>query len=89
MSPHAFAFTLTVPNDPAAVAVITLVVAHAVEFAAIDPAKRDAFVERVRAAAGKALASRAHTHSPVQVVAGKGHLTVTVGDHAESEPLPS
>ena len=89
MSPHAFSFTVTVPNDPAAVPIVTLLVAHAVEFAAIDPARRSAFVERVRQAAGKAVASRAHTHSPVHVVAGQGHLTVTVGDHAESEPLPS
>ena len=89
MSPQAFSFTLTVPNDPAAVSVITLVVAHAVEFAAIDPAKREAFVERVRASAAKALASHAHPHSPVRVVAAEGHLTVTVGDHAESEPLPA
>lgn len=89
MSPHAFSFTLTVPNDPASVTVIALVVAHAVEFAAIDPAKREGFVERVRASAAKALASHAHSHSPVQIVAAKGHLTVTVGDHAESEPLPA
>jgi hypothetical protein len=89
MSPHAFSFKLTVPNDPAAVPVIAAVVAHAVEFAELDPAKRRAFTERVQSAAEKALANHTHSHSPVEVSAADGRLTVTIGTHAESESLPS
>ena len=91
MSPDAFSFKLTVPNDPAAVVVVTAVVTHAVEYANIDAGKRSAFVDRVRSAAETALATHAHTHShsPVVVAAADGRLTVTIGSHAESESLPS
>ena len=89
MSPHAFSFKLTVPNDLAAIAVVTAVVSHAVEYAAIDAGRRTAFIERVRAAAEKALADRGHSHSPVEFTAAEGQLTVTIGHHAVSEPLPS
>jgi len=89
MSPHAFSFKMTVPNDPAAVPIIAAVAAHAVEFAAIDPARRTAFIERVQLAAEKALAIHTHTHSPVEFTAAHGRLTVTIGSHAESESLPS
>jgi hypothetical protein len=89
MSPDAFSFKLTVPNDPASVVVVTAVVTHAVEYANIDAGKRSAFMDRVRSAAETGLATRAHTHSPVLIAAADGRLTVTIGSHAESESLPS
>jgi len=89
MSPHAFSFKLTVPNDPAAVSIIAAVVAHAVEFAAIDLNKRPAFIERVQLAAEQTLAIQTGSHSPVEITAAQGRLTVTIGSHAESESLPS
>jgi hypothetical protein len=89
MSPSAFTFKLTVPNDPEGASVVAVVATHAVEYSKIDAAAGAAFVERVRGAAVQALQSSAGTHSVVVFGAADGHLTVTIGGRAVTEPLPA
>jgi len=60
-----------------------------VEYAAIEAAAGAAFVERVRAAALTVLKSSDPRGCPVEFSAGDGRLTVTVGGHSLSEPLPA
>ncbi|HYE88494.1 MAG TPA: hypothetical protein VEA16_19165 [Vicinamibacterales bacterium] len=89
MSPESFTFKLTVPNDPAGATVVAAVAAHAVEYANVDAPARQGFVDRVKAAALQAL--RAAEGKPCVAVfaAADGQLTVTLGGHSVSEPLPS
>ena len=89
MTPQAFSFKLTVPNDPDGATVVAAVAAHAVEYAGLDPAAGAAFVERVRATAAQAL-QKASGHNCLAVIAAKdGQLTVTMGGQAVSQPLPA
>jgi len=89
MSPSEFTFKLTIPNDPEGVTVIGAMAAHAVGYAKIDAAKGAAFVERVRAAAAQALTASAGTACLAVFSAANGQLTVTMGQHLASEPLPA
>jgi len=89
MTPTSFLFKLTVPNDPEGATIVAIMAAHAVEYAVIEAAAGAAFVERVRAAALPALKSSDPRGCPVEFSAGDGRLTVTVGGHSLSEPLPA
>ena len=88
MSPQAFSFKLTVPNDPDGASVAAVVAAHAVEYAGLPADAGAAFIERVRAAALQVL--NGGTGSTLIVfAAADGRLVVTVGATAVSEPLPA
>jgi hypothetical protein len=89
MTPQAFSFKLTVPNDPDGAAVVAVVANHAVEYAGIDGAAGAAFVERVRAAAAQALKTAAEKPTLVVFAAANGQLTVTIGSQSVSQPLPA
>jgi hypothetical protein len=89
MSPSSFTFKLTVPNHPEGILVLAAVAAHAVEYANIDAAAGAAFVERVRDAAGKAMAPSTGTSCLVVFNAADGQLTMTIGSQSASQPLPA
>ena len=92
MTPKDFIFKLTVPADADAdgASVVAVVAGHAVEYAGIEGAAGAAFVERVRAAAAKALAApTARTGCQAVVAAADGRLTVTIGGESVSQPLPA
>jgi len=92
MTPKDFIFKLTVPADADAdgAGVVAVVAGHAVEYAGIEGAAGAAFVERVRAAAAKALAAAtARTGCQAVVAAAGGQLTVTIGGESVSQPLPA
>ena len=90
MTPKDFIFKLTVPADADGANVVAVVAAHAVEYAGIEGASGAAFVERVRAAAGKALkAAVAPAGCQAVVAAADGHLTVTIGGESVTQPLPA
>ena len=89
MTPTSFTFKLTVPNDPEGAAIVAIMAAHAVEYAAIEASAGAAFVERVRAAALPALKDTSALGCPVEFSAENGKLTVTLGGKSLSEPLPA
>jgi hypothetical protein len=89
MSPSSFTFKLTVPNDPEGATVAAVVATHAVDYANIEAAAGQAFVDRVRQTALQALQARDGTHCQIVVAAADGHLTFTIGSQAVTEPLPA
>ena len=89
MSPSSFTFKLTVPNDPEGVTVIAAVAAHAVEYAKLEAAAGAAFVEQARGVAGQALKSATGHNCLAVFSAADGRLTVTMGSHSASVPLPA
>jgi hypothetical protein len=89
MTPDSFTFKLTIPNDPEGVTVVAAVANHAAEYAKVDAASGAAFVERVRGLAEQALTSATGTSCLAVFAAGDGQLTVTVGSHSASQPLPA
>ena len=89
MTPSAFSFKLTVPNDPEGATVVAVVATHAVEYAKIDGAAGAAFVERVRAAAAQVLKVPAEKPTLVVIAAANGQLTVTIGSQSVSQSLPA
>ena len=88
MSPQAFSFKLTVPNDPDGASVAAVVATHAVEYARLSAADGAAFVERVRAAALKVLKGGTG-HTLIVFAAADGQLVVTIGATSVAEPLPA
>ena len=88
MSPQAFSFKLTVPNDPDGAIVAAVVAGHAVEYAGLAAADGAAFVERVRAAALKVLQGGSG-HTLIVFAAAEGQLVVTIGVTTVAEPLPA
>lgn len=89
MTPSAFTFKLTVPNDPEGVIVVAAMTAHAVEYANLDGSAGAAFVERVRGVARQALTSATGTSCLAVIAAANGQLTVTIGGQSASQPLPA
>jgi len=89
MTPTSFTFKLTVPNDPEGAAIVAIMAAHAVEYAAIEASAGAAFLERIRAAALPALEGTSALGCPVEFSAENGTLTVTLGGKSLSEPLPA
>jgi hypothetical protein len=91
MTPQAFTFHLTVPNDPEGATVAAVMATHAVHYAGVDAAAGAAFVERVRAGVLEAVKAAPPSAKPTHVVftGGNGQLTVTVGGKSISSPLPA
>ena len=91
MTPQAFTFKLTVPNDPEGATVAAVIATHAFHYAGIDAAAGAAFVERVRAGVKEAVKAAPPSAKPSVVVfaAANGQLTVTVGGKSISQPLPA
>ncbi len=89
MSPQDFLLKLSVPNDPAGVAVVVAIARHAVTYANVESARGDAFVERARAAATLVLKGGTPSHCAVTCAAGQGQLTMAMGGQTVSEPLPA
>ena len=89
MTPQAFTFKLTVPNDPEGATVVAVVATHAVDYTRIEGAAGAAFVERVRATAAAALKIPAEKGTLVVFAAANGQLTVTIGAQTVSQPLPA
>jgi hypothetical protein len=91
MTPQAFTFQLTVPNDPAGATVAAVMATHAVQYAGVDAAAGAAFVARVRECVLEAVKAAPPSAKPTHVVftGGNGQLTVTVGGKAISSPLPA
>ncbi len=89
MSPKDFTFKLTIPADPEGATIVALMAGHAVDYAGIEGAAGKAFVERVRAAALKALAGAMPKGCLVVFAAADGQLTVTMGGESVSQPLPA
>ena len=89
MTPQAFSFKVTVPPDPDSAGVVAVVAAHAAEYAKVDAAKGAAFVERVRAAVAQAMTSADGKHCAVVFTGADGQLTMTIGGHTVTEPLPA
>lgn len=89
MSPTSFSFKLTVPNDPEGASIVAIMAAHAVEYASIESSAGAAFVDRVREAALPVLKGGGTDGCIVAFTADQGRLTVTLGGHTLSEPLPA
>lgn len=89
MTPSSFTFRLTVPNHPEGISILAAVAAHAVEYAKIDAAAGEAFVERVRAVASKAMAPSTGESCLVVFDAADGQLTMTIGNQSASQALPA
>ena len=89
MTPTAFTFKLTVPNDPEGASIVAIMAAHAVEYAAIDASAGAAFIEKVRAVALTVLKGDDPMECPVVFSAESGRLTVTLDGQSLSEPLPA
>jgi len=90
MTPKDFSFKVTLPADPEGATVVALIAGHAVEYAGLDGAAGAAFVERVRAAAKKALTRATPRAGCLAVIAAAdGHITVTVGSESVSQSLPA
>ena len=86
MSPSAFTFKLSVPNDPDSTVIIGEVAKHAAEYARLDAGAAQSFSERAKTAAGKALKSSGQTSLAV-FEAAQGTLTMTIGSESVSQPL--
>ncbi len=89
MSPSAFTFKLSVPNDPKMVAMVGDMARHAAEYANLEPAAAAAFSERAAAAAGKILNGDSAKATLAVFAAADGTLTVTIGAESISQPLTS
>ena len=86
MTPSAFTFKLSVPNDPDAVTLVAEMAKHAAAYAQLDDAVATAFSDKVRFVAAKAIKAAGHT-TLVVFVAANGALTLTIGGESVSQPL--
>jgi hypothetical protein len=86
MSPSAFSFKLSVPNDPDSTEIIGEVAKHAAEYAKLEAGIAQSFADRARAAAAKALKAGGQTSLAV-FAADNGTLTMTMGGESVSQPL--
>ena len=85
MSPKAFTFKLTVPQDPQVVAIVADVASHAVTYAELDAEAGAGFVGRVRAAAAAALQAAGKPGScDIVVTSDAVALTFTIGTESVS-----
>jgi hypothetical protein len=87
MTPVAFKFKLTVPNDPSVAAIVADVAKHAAEYAKLEGAAVDGFVARARDAAARALKSTTGHSCLMVFTAADGTLSVTIGTETISQPL--
>jgi VCBS repeat-containing protein len=87
MSPSAFTFKVSVPNDPRQATVIGELAKHAAEYAKLDAGAAATFGQRVEALAVKALKAGSGNATTAVVTAADGTLTVTVGGESASHSL--
>ena len=86
MSPSAFTFKVSVPNDPRLATVIGELAKHAADYAQLDDGAAAAFVQQAEAVVAKALKAGGPAITAV-IAAADGQLTVTVGGESASHPL--
>jgi hypothetical protein len=89
MSPAAFTFKLSVPNDPRMAVIVGDMAKHAAEYANLDAAAASSFAGRALAAAGKVLKGDSNKTTLVVFAAADGALTATIGAESIAQPLPS
>jgi hypothetical protein len=89
MSPSAFTFKLSVPNDLRMATVVGEMARHAAEYANLQDGAAASFSNRVLAAAGKLLKGDSNKTTLVVFAAANGALTVTIGGESISQPLSS
>jgi hypothetical protein len=87
MSPSAFTFKLSVPNDPKMVTMVGDMARRAAEYANLQDGAAAAFSDRALAAAGKILKGDNNKTTLVVFAAANGALTVTIGGESISQPL--
>ena len=87
MSPSAFTFKVSVPNDARLVTVIGELAKHAAEYAKLDAGAASSFTQRAQALATNAMTAGAATAITAVIAAANGTLTVTVGGESASQPL--
>ena len=87
MTPSAFKFKVSVPNDPRQATVIGELAKHAAAYANLDAGAAEAFGERAEAIAVKALKAGSGNATTAVFAAADGKLTVTVGGESASHPL--
>jgi|RhiMetdeSRZDD1v2_1073273.scaffolds.fasta_scaffold72986_3 hypothetical protein len=87
MTPSAFTFKVSVPNDPRQATVIGELAKHAAAYANLDAGAAEAFGERAEALATKALKAGKGTATTAIFSAANGKLTVTVGSESASQSL--
>ena len=87
MTPSAFTFKVSVPNDPQLVTIVGELAKHAADYAKLDPGTAATFTERAQAVANKALKAGSDTAITAVIAAADGKLTVTVGAESASQPL--
>ena len=86
MSPSAFTFKVSVPNDPDLATVVGELAKHAADYAKLEPGKAAAFVDRAQALAAKAIQSGGGSCTAV-FAAEDGRLTMTIGGESASQSL--
>ena len=89
MTPSAFTFKLSVPNDPKMAVIVGEMARHAADYAQLDDARAAAFSERALAAAGTALNGDSNKTTLVVFAAGDGTLKLTIGSQSITQPLPT
>lgn len=89
MTPAAFTFKLSVPNDPRMATIVGDMARHAADYATLDHATAASFAGRALAAAGKVLKGDSNKTTLVVFAAANGALTVTIGAESISQPLSS
>ena len=89
MSPSAFTFKLSVPNDPRMAIIVGDMARHAAEYATLNEATAATFAGRALAAAGKVLKGDSNKTTLVVFAAANGALTATIGGESISQPLSS
>jgi hypothetical protein len=87
MSPSAFTFKVSVPNDPRLATIIGDLAQHAAEYANLESGAAATFVDQARAVAAKALEAGSTVAVTAVIAAADGKLTVTVGSESASQSL--
>jgi len=87
MSPSAFTFKLSVPNDPKMVTMVGDMARHAAAYANLQDGAAATFSDRALAAAGKVLKGDTNKSTLVVFAAANGALTVPIGGESISQPL--
>lgn len=87
MSPSAFTFKVSVPNDPKLASVIGELAKHAADYAKLEAAAASAFAERARTLAATMLGAGTGTATTAVIAAANGQLTVTMGGQSAAHAL--
>ncbi len=87
MSPSAFTFKLSVPNDPRMTSVVGDMAKHAADYANLEGAAAASFSSKALAAAAKVLNADGNKTTLVVFAAADGTLKLTIGSESISQPL--